>query len=852
MVGRHDKVFHLKRLCIHIKGEDSNFSVERQCLELVGNLERQLHLTPDTVSWELFEERFRRKYLPAYYEEQQVGAFHALVQGNRTVEEYEIRFMELVKYVSYMDNDQRQAERFVYGLNPKIRAMVRMWKPSSVAEAVENARYAEEHMNLNGGMRSTFPHHPGFVGKAPRTFSRGGSSRPPPYGNRVAPRTVATGISMAASAASRSSPTTQAGPRPSQGAASRGRGSRGRNSFQRPSQSSAQVQSRVTCWGCGGPHYQRDCPELQAGFVHREGKAPMGRASGSHQIYAAVNNRQAEHQSTVVESSGTLNHINVKILFDSGATDSFISPSALEKSGLAAYEHDDFKQVEMASGEKQAVGPSIDNCLVDLGVCTTRLKVYVTALGTYDLIIGMDWLEAHRAMVDCFAKRVLCVDDEGRPVEIHGVRRKVSLRFISTMKVKRCMRQGCRLYVVEAVSERKGPSLDQYPVLSEFKDVFPNELPGLPPERELDFTIELKPGAEPISKTPYRMTAPELCELQMQLKELLDLGLIRPSVSPWGAPVIFVKKKDGSLRLCIDYRDLNRATVKNRYPMPRIDDLFDQMKGAAVFSKIDLRSGYHQLRIKEGDIPKTAFRTRFGHYEFIVVPFGLTNAPAVFMSLMNGVFRKYLDRFVQVFLDDILIYSKNEREHEEHLRVVLSCLRENKLYGKLSKCSFFQKEIHYLGHIISGEGISVDPEKVKAIMEWPVPKNAHEVRSFMGLAGYYRRFVEGFSKIAKPITTLQRKGVRYEWTEECDSAFIELKRLLTSAPILRVSDMEKDFTVCTDASKQGLGAVLMQDGGVIAYASRKLKKHEELYATHDLELAAVMLALKLWRHYLVG
>jgi hypothetical protein len=393
---------------------------------------------------------------------------------------------------------------------------------------------------------------------------------------------------MAVSATSRSSPTTQTGPRPSQGTTSRGRGSRGRNSFQRQSHNSAQVQSRVTCWGCGGPHYQRDCPELQSGFVHREGKAPMGRASSSHQIYAAVNNHQAEHQSTVVESSGTLNHINVKILFDSGATDSFISPSALEKSGLAAYEHDDFKQVEMASGEKQAVGPSIDNCIVDLGVCTTRLKVYVTALGAYDLIIGMDWLAAHRALVDCFAKRVLCVDDEGRPVEIQGVQRKVSLRFISTMKVKRCLRQGCRLYVVEAVNERKGPSLDQYPVLSEFKDVFPNELPGLPPERELDFTIELKPGAEPISKTLYRMTAPELCELQMQLKELLDLGLIRPSVSPWGAPVIFVKKKDGSLRLCIDYRDLNRATVKNRYPMPRIDDLFDQMKGAAVFSKIDL------------------------------------------------------------------------------------------------------------------------------------------------------------------------------------------------------------------------------------------------------------------------
>ena len=223
----------------------------------------------------------------------------------------------------------------------------------------------------------------------------------------------------------------------------------------------------------------------------------------------------------------------------------------------------------------------------------------------------------------------------------------------------------------------------------------------------------------------------------MQLKKLLDLGLIRPSVSPWGALVIFLKKKDGSLRLCIYYRDLNHATMKNRYPMPWIDDLFDQMKGATIFSKIDLRSGYHQLRIKEGNIPKTTFQTRFGHYEFVVVPFGLTNTPIVFMSLMNSIFRKYLDRFVHVFLDDILIYSKNEREHEEHLWIVLSYLRENKFYGKLSKCSFFEKEIHYLGHIISTEGIPVDPEKVKAIMEWLVPKNAHEVRNFMGLVGYF-------------------------------------------------------------------------------------------------------------------
>jgi hypothetical protein len=227
------RCFSLRDYASNSKAKITIFQLRDNALNWWGNLERQLHLIPDTVSWEIFKERFLRKYLPAYYEEQQVGALHALVQGNRIVEEYEIRFMELVKYVSYLDNDQRQAERFVYGLNPKIRAMVRMWKPSSVAEAVENARYAKEHMNLTGGTRSAFPHRPGFVGKTPRTFPRGGGSRPPPYGNRVVPRTVAAGISMEASAASRSSPTVQTGPRPSQGTMSRGRSSRGRNSFWR-------------------------------------------------------------------------------------------------------------------------------------------------------------------------------------------------------------------------------------------------------------------------------------------------------------------------------------------------------------------------------------------------------------------------------------------------------------------------------------------------------------------------------------------------------------------------------------------------------------------------------------------
>ena len=257
------------------------------------------------------------------------------------------------------------------------------------------------------------------------------------------------------------------------------------------------------------------------------------------------------------------------------------------------------------------------------------------------------------------------------------------------------------------------------------------------------------------------MAPAELAELRKQLQELLDKGFIRPSVSPWGAPVLFVKKKDGSLRLCIDYRKLNQVTVKNRYPLPRIDDLFDQLQGASVFSKIDLRSGYHQLRIKEEDTSKSAFRTRYGHYEFLVLPFGLTNAPAAFMDLMNRVFRPYLDNFVVVFIDDVLIYSQDEVSHREHLRIVLETLRTHKLYAKFSKCDFWLKEVQFLGHVISGDGIAVDPAKVQAVLEWQTPKNPTEIRSFLGLAGYYRKFIKGFASITAPLTRLTRKGVKF-------------------------------------------------------------------------------------------
>ncbi|GJY58614.1 putative reverse transcriptase domain-containing protein [Tanacetum coccineum] len=307
----------------------------------------------------------------------------------------------------------------------------------------------------------------------------------------------------------------------------------------------------------------------------------------------------------------------------------------------------------------------------------------------------------------------------------------------------------------ETFNECKGTKKEMV-VVRDFPEVFPDDLSGLPPIREIKFRIELVPGATPVTKSPYRLAPSEMEELSSQLKELVALG----------APVLFVKNKDGSFRMCINYKELNKLTIKNRYPLARIDDLFDQLQGLHYFSKIDLRSGYHQLRVYEDDIPKTAFRTRYGHFKFTVMPFGLKNAPTVFMDLMNQVCRPYLDKFVIVFFDDILIYSKTREEHEVHLGLVLELLKEEKLHAKFSNCKFWLREVQFLGHVINEDGIHVDPSKIKAVKNWEAPRTPSEVRSFLGLTGYYRRFIENFSKIAKSLTILTQKSKTFDWGEE--------------------------------------------------------------------------------------
>jgi len=323
-------------------------------------------------------------------------------------------------------------------------------------------------------------------------------------------------------------------------------------------------------------------------------------------------------------------------------------------------------------------------------------------------------------------------------------------------------------------------------------------------------------------------------------------------VSLWGALILLVKKKDGSFRLCVDYRRLNKFTIKNKYPLPIIDDLMNQLRGVSVFSKIDLRSGYHQIRVKAEDIQKTAFRTRYDHFEYQVMPFSVTNASAIFMDYMNRIFHRLLDQFVVVFIDDILIYSKTLEEHEEHLQIILQILREKKLYAKFSKCEFWLEKVKFLGHVIFNKGVLVDLTKVEAVLQWEPQKTVTEIQNFLGLAIYYRRFIEGFSKIVVPLTQLTKKGQAFVWTEKFENSFQELKKRLTISLVLALPDPTRHFVIFRDASKMGLGCVLMQDRKVVAYASRQLRTHEKNYQTHDLELVVIVFALKIWRHYVYG
>ncbi|XP_071733907.1 uncharacterized protein [Rutidosis leptorrhynchoides] len=481
------------------------------------------------------------------------------------------------------------------------------------------------------------------------------------------------------------------------------------------------------CFGCGqAGHFKKECPKA------KKGETAKGRAF-------QITTKEAREDPELVTGTFLLDNHLASILFDTVADKSFIAKNFSVTINRPLTALNTRYAVELANGKLMKIDKIMRGCVLNLSNNLFEVDLMPVELGSFDVVIGMDWLSKNRADINCAEKSIFIPleSGEGYPSILAHVKE------LKTEEVR----------------------LENVPVVREFPQVFPEELPGLPPFRQVEFQIYLVPGAAPVAKSPYRLAPSELQELLNQLQELLDKEFIRPGVSPWGAPILFVKKKDGSFRI---------------------------------------------------------------------------------------VCKPYLDKFIIVFIDDILIYSKNKDEHEQHLRLVLQLLEREQLYAKFLKCGFWLDSVQFLGHVVNREGIHVDPTKIEAIKNWEMPKNPSQIHQFLGLAGYYRRFIQNFSKIARPLTVLTHKDKKFEWSSAQESAFQMLKQKLTTAPILSLPDGNEDFIVYCDASRQGLGCVLMQRQKIIAYASRQLKNHEQNYTTHDLELGAVVFALKIWRHYLYG
>ncbi|MCO5574932.1 hypothetical protein L7F22_028727 [Adiantum nelumboides] len=553
------------------------------------------------------------------------------------------------------------------------------------------------------------------------------------------------------------------------------------------------------------------------------------------------------------------------ILFDPGSTHNFISLELATKLGVQDFEMGDAMKADGAFiNQEVSVTPLIGKLRLHIQGYVDKKDFFISPLKHEDVILGAPWFDCLAASIK-FPERKISFKLREKDMYINAQESGSSIPLVNDQAFDKSIKSSISAYMIFVKDSLNGVDetqvnengmkvdLELSNFLNQFQDVFIDDILGeLPPKRgDDDHMIELIPGSSPPNKPPYRVSQAQQEGIMRQVNELVKKGMVRPSSSPFCSPVLLVQKKDGTYRMCVDYRALNRITIKNRFPVPRVEDLFDKLQGSTYFSRIDLKSGYHQIRIVDEDIVKTAFRTTFGLYEYLVMPFGLTNAPATFNRMMERIFPPH-HNFTGVFFDDVIIYSKTIEEHKEHLKVIFQALRDNKLYVNQKKSEFFLQEIQYLGHIISKNGIRMDPTKLEVIKDWPNQRNLHEVRSFIGMCAYYRRFIEKFSLIAGPLHDLTKKNVRYVWIEKSQQAFDTLKQKLISQPVLALPDLSKPFEVQCDACGDCLGAVLLQEGHAIAYESRRLSSDEQILGIYEKELLAILHALDSWKHYLLG
>ncbi|PKA61698.1 putative mitochondrial protein [Apostasia shenzhenica] len=554
---------------------------------------------------------------------------------------------------------------------------------------------------------------------------------------------------------------------------------------------------------------------------------------------------------------GMIKKKSVFILVDSGSTHNFVDPELAKATQCELEEIANF-QVNLATGARYEVTQLAKEVVWKVQGHIFKADMMILPLGSYDVVLGVQWLATLGPVSWDFLKLQMSFQYLGQHVVLKGVRKQY-VRITNGRKVSKVMQNSSMVLHVQLQSITTEQKLSTegtctqakiIELVDKFKDIF-TESSGLPPFRSHDHQITLKSGAEPVTVRPYRYPFLQKTKIERLIAEMMAAGIIRNSTSPFSSPVVLVKKRDGTWRLCVDYRELNDKIVKVKFPIPIIEELLDELHGSIFFSKLDLRTGYWQIRMKEEDIYKTAFRTHQGHYEFLVMPFGLTNAPSTFQSLMNEVFQPYLRKFILVFFYDILVYSADWISHLHHLETVFLLLRTHHLNVKRSKCLFGVNKVNYLGHIISAEGVEADPEKLEAMKLWPLPKSVKELRGFLGLTGYYRRFIQNYGQKAKPLTALLKLN-GFQWSEEANAAFEQLKMAVTSPPVLALPNFSKEFLLETDASGNGIGAVLMQEGRPIAYFSKALSGKNLLLSIYEKEMLAIVAAIQKWRHYLVG